>query len=363
VQLHYCAHLGNFGDRINPWLWSRLIPDLLHTDDQTLLLGVGTILSDRIPTRQHKVVFGSGLGYGAPPQIDDSWSFYCVRGPLTAQKLGLAERFAVTDPAALVRTLHYAEGLREGHADGRPAFMPHHLSARSYNWREIARQADMDYIDPCDSVPSVLNRIFHARLLVTESLHGAIVADALRVPWTAVRAYPHHVLNFKWQDWCASLGMNYEPMDLPALWDARHRGNAFFTSARLAVKRWCLARGFRYRTWSPLRPLYSPAHDIEAAVRTLQALATGNAACLSRDENIDDATDRLLFMLDKLRREQKRTVSQHALPKPALDALIPEWWHSPQGNQIQPCPSSPAARLADVLPVDESQQCPARAAA
>jgi succinoglycan biosynthesis protein ExoV len=311
VQLHYCAHLANFGDRINPWLWSRLIPDLLHTNDQTLLLGIGTILSDQVPARQHKVVFGSGMGYGAPPQLDKNWSFYCVRGPLTARMLGLPARVAITDPAALVGTLQHAEGLRDGHGESRPAFMPHHLSARCYDWRAIAQQADVDYIDPCDSVPSVLNRIFHARLLITESLHGAIVADALRVPWTAVRAYPRHVLGFKWRDWCASLGVVYEPVDLPALWDAGHRGSVFLTRMRLAVKRWCLARGIRYRTWSPLRPLYSPAHDIEAAIRTLQTLATGNAAGLSRDENIDSATDHLLFMLDKLRREQGASGNSH----------------------------------------------------
>ena len=40
MQLHYCANLANFGDQINPWLWSRLIPDLLHADDRTLLLGM-----------------------------------------------------------------------------------------------------------------------------------------------------------------------------------------------------------------------------------------------------------------------------------------------------------------------------------
>ncbi len=266
-----------------------------------------------------------------------------MRGPLTAQTLSLPAHFAVTDPAALVRTLHYAEGLREGHAEGRPAYMPHHLSAACYNWRQIARQADLDFIDPCDSVPSILNRIFHTRLLITESLHGAIVADALRVPWTAVRAYPSHVLNFKWQDWCASLDIGYEPVDLPALWDASYRGNVFLTCARLAVKRWCLARGIRYRTWSPLRPLYSPAHDNEMAVRILQTLATGNAAGLSRDENIDDATDRLLFMLDKLRREQGGSVRQYPPPKSASDALILDWRHPPQGNQIQLCPSLPAA--------------------
>ncbi|HUO43709.1 MAG TPA: polysaccharide pyruvyl transferase family protein [Burkholderiales bacterium] len=343
MQLHYCEHLANFGDRINPWLWSRLIPDLLDADGQTLLLGVGTILSDRVPARQRKVVFGSGIGYGPPPQLDENWNFYSVRGPLTAHALGLPARAAITDPAALVGALQYSEGLRDGHRESRPAFMPHHLSARCYNWRAVARQADMDYIDPCDSVPSVINRIFHARLLVTESLHGAIVADALRVPWIPVCAYSRHVLDFKWRDWCASLGLAYRPVELPALWDAGYRGSALVTRARLAAKRWCVARGFRYRTWSPPRPLYSPAQDAETAVFRLQTLAGGNAAGLSRDEILDSAIDRLLCTLEKLRREET-TVKPCLQPEPAAGASVSDRKRPAQGSRIHWCFPSPAAR-------------------
>src|SRR5882762_4159193 len=110
---------GNFGDDLNPWLWDRLLPgffrgDFPHEpklrnacpDGETLFIGIGTLLNrDRnIPEGPRKIVFGSGSGYGPPPVIDASWDISCVRGPLTAEMLGLDKSLAVTDPAVLVRT-------------------------------------------------------------------------------------------------------------------------------------------------------------------------------------------------------------------------------------------------------------------
>jgi hypothetical protein len=61
MRLHYYKDPhGNFGDDLNPWLWSKLIPDLLDDDGRTLFVGIGTILRREIPRGPGKVVFGSG---------------------------------------------------------------------------------------------------------------------------------------------------------------------------------------------------------------------------------------------------------------------------------------------------------------
>ncbi len=93
MQLHYYRDgIGNFGDDLNAWLWPRLIPDLLDDNPDTLFLGIGTLLNNRLPSRPRKVVFGTGAGYGESlPSLDERWRIYCVRGPLTAMALGLPE--------------------------------------------------------------------------------------------------------------------------------------------------------------------------------------------------------------------------------------------------------------------------------
>src|SRR5712671_6689892 len=107
-MLHYSNYFkiahGNFGDDLNPWLWSRLAPEVCDDKDPALFLGIGTILSRQVPKSPVKVVFGSGCGSNRPPEeLDRKWFFYAVRGPLTAAKLKLDGGLAIGDPAILVR--------------------------------------------------------------------------------------------------------------------------------------------------------------------------------------------------------------------------------------------------------------------
>ena len=45
----------------------------------------------------------------------------------------------------------------------------------------------MTYVDPASGPRHVVDAIRSARLVVTSAMHGAIVADAFRVPWIRVR--------------------------------------------------------------------------------------------------------------------------------------------------------------------------------
>lgn len=216
MKLYYFAH-PNFGDALNPFLWLNLLPNVFDEDASTLFIGTGTLLNDGVPRQARKVVFGTGAGYGSDlPKIDDRWTIYWVRGPLTARALGLDESSAISDGAMLLNTLDLPPVTQKGGT----AFMPHWQSTSFWDWEKVCSSLGLTYIDPRGAVQDVLLTIRSSSLLITEALHGAIVADAFRVPWVAVRAY-RSVLESKWQDWCRSLDMVYEPVRVPPLYSAR----------------------------------------------------------------------------------------------------------------------------------------------
>jgi succinoglycan biosynthesis protein ExoV len=218
MRLYYYEGEGearNFGDELNPFLWDRLLPDLDRRGaPDWLFVGIGTLLNERLPAASRTIVFGSGVGYGkAVPRPDHRWKVYFVRGPRSAAALGLPSSASLTDPAILV-----ARVWREPRTPTVPyAFVPHWEGANE--WLEgVCRDAGIDYIDPRWPVEKVLRSISKAEVVLAEAMHGAIVADALRVPWIPVRSSPG-LLAFKWQDWCDSVGLPYSPHVLPSPWE------------------------------------------------------------------------------------------------------------------------------------------------
>ncbi|MBT9097140.1 polysaccharide pyruvyl transferase family protein [Methylovulum psychrotolerans] len=218
--VHYQALNGNYGDELNKWLWPKIFTGLIrgyclhgiefqqiNNQESRLFYGIGTILDDRIPPAPRKIIFGAGTGYGSPVLIDSQYAISFVRGPLTAKALKIDASYAVTDPAILLR--NYIEPAHKIH---RVSFMPHIDSvAASDFWQTICQKLDIHYISPRgQDVEAISSAIAASDLLITEAMHGAIVADTLRVPWVPVCS--RHINNFKWTDWCLSLGLEYKPI-------------------------------------------------------------------------------------------------------------------------------------------------------
>ena len=182
---YYRGRQPNFGDELNPWMWPQLLPNLFSEDDSSTFSGVGSILYDHFPEDTLKIVFGAGYGaYTPAPNVHTgSWDIYFVRGPQTAEVLGLDSSLAICDAAVLLRTIRLPQPI----ASGRISFMPHCRSMDLGMWSEVCQSADIELIDPRAPVPEVLAKIAGAKLLLAEAMHGAIVADALRVPWIPLR--------------------------------------------------------------------------------------------------------------------------------------------------------------------------------
>ena len=291
MQLWHCVN-RNFGDALNPWLWGRLLPGFFDADPSSIFVGIGTILDDRVPAAPAKLVFSSGTGYGSPPVIDDRWRFYCVRGPLTAAKLGLPPDRAVTDGAALLPLAY--RGVP--HPRRGIAFMPHHVSKQHYDWRPICRRLGITFLDPDAPVDRLLDQVAGAERVLTEAMHGAIVADTLRVPWVAVSIYDH-INVFKWDDWCRSMELCYRPETVPSItsnWsqraDRRFRG----------YLRRIWVTGSLMRIGREDRPV-SPAEAVERAAGRLAEIRDRAEPMLSADAVLEDRTRLLRERLDEVR--------------------------------------------------------------
>lgn len=206
----------NFGDELNTILWPRLLPGLFDQHPAATFVGIGSVLDQRHAGPHLKVVAGAGYGgYEARPRLDASWVIHWVRGPRTAAALGLPASLALGDPAVLVPpTLGVAAvgpAASSGHDIG---FMPHFESMANGAWHEVADRAGVTLIDPRGDPLDIVRRLAACRVVLSEALHGIIVADALRVPWVAIRprATVHRA---KWSDWSDTMALTPRFASLP----------------------------------------------------------------------------------------------------------------------------------------------------
>jgi len=212
-------HSANFGDHLNSWLWRELLGEMIDEQSDIRLVGVGSLLKKELShVKGRKVVIGSGAGYGAIPTSEEmaNWKVTFVRGPLTAKALGLEPTAGVVDGAWLISLLDEFKSLESGNDGGarQTVFIPHWSSAKAGSWKAICDQLGIQYVDPLANSKDVIKTIAGAGLAVTEALHGAIVADYYRVPWIPLKISPE-INDFKWLDWCMSVGLNYRPIQLP----------------------------------------------------------------------------------------------------------------------------------------------------
>ena len=205
---------GNFGDDLNLWLWDFLLPGFRDVHPETLLVGVGTVLNRvLLPEGRHKLVLGSGFGYGTLPDMSDrnEWDIRCVRGPLTAQKVGIDLGLGIIDPAVMVADMPEFRNLPKKH---KKSFVPHWESAAAGIWPIICNTVGLHYIDPRGEAKDVIREIAQSETIIAESMHGAILADAFRVPWIAVST-SSSINSFKWNDWAQTVGVSYRPRHVP----------------------------------------------------------------------------------------------------------------------------------------------------
>lgn len=206
---------ANFGDELNRVLLPRVFPNTFDDDPTSIFFGIGSLLGYpkiKDDVLKHKIVFGTGAAMadaGQREPADKRWHFYAVRGPLTMRSYGLDKKLVITDLAVLVARYYH----REGAPSFAFGYMPH--IAEALNWSgllaKLCDEIGVRYIDPREEVESIIKAIGSVDCMICEAMHGAIVADSLRVPWIPVYTTPKPH-RFKWTDWCASMGLDFSPI-------------------------------------------------------------------------------------------------------------------------------------------------------
>jgi len=247
MKLHYWRGVEvdglckkNFGDELNPFLWKRLLGDIFDENGKKIFIGIGSLLNDKLESEflstSEKIVFGTGVGYGSRPlRIDDTYKIYCVRGPLSAKALGINEELAITDGALLIRKLFDRSASKKLNRFG---YMPHWTND-TRTFEKLCTDAGMFYINPNrDDIATVVQEILSCEVIFAEAMHGAIVADALRIPWVPVKSTAE-VIAFKWRDWCSSIDVSYQPSAVYPIWGEAQSKDRFF---RMKLKEVLVAR-------------------------------------------------------------------------------------------------------------------------
>ena len=217
MELFYYHHVnGNVGDDLNPWLWPKVFgPDFFQPGPQEhVFFGIGSILtSGEMGSRKRYTIFGTGArSFFRKIKLDGrEFDIRFVRGPLTSSKCG--DSAWITDSAAIVPRYFTPP---ERTARKRIGFVPYYKTPQNFV-DLFCERLGMYHLSPKLGVEEFINGLCSCDEIVAEAMHGAILADAYRIPWRAVRltAPIHEGLTalFKWSDWLKSLNICKEAVD------------------------------------------------------------------------------------------------------------------------------------------------------
>jgi pyruvyltransferase len=192
-------HLGspNFGDDLNPYLLESVLGRPVYRDakQQSLhLLGVGSILER---ANQNSIVVGSGFIRPDSELSREPHSVLAVRGELTQQRLGKTG-LLLGDPGILVPHLLGVKSTNQEDV----VLVPH---VDSYSGIQAEFAHKYKVVDPSKEFSQVISNIAKAKYVLSQSLHGLVMADALSIP--SVWIQPSEKMiggEYKFQDYFTS---------------------------------------------------------------------------------------------------------------------------------------------------------------
>lgn len=202
VRLRWHIGQPNFGDDLNPYFFERLLekPIRFSSKSKSHLLGIGSIFNTSC---RDSIVVGSGLLAADMAPRTIARRIISLRGHLTAEVFG-CDPGHYGDPAVLTARL-FPQSTSPTYRLG---VIPHHSQAKQWlatiktdslnglhrsryrrNARRNAKKSaeklpkqDVLYIDPRWHPLRVIEAITLCQGILSQSLHGLIIADAYSIP-------------------------------------------------------------------------------------------------------------------------------------------------------------------------------------
>ena len=216
IRVYWWKNVFNFGDWLTPYLLEKWG---LHFEYASLrsaqLISVGSTLSmtlnvfDLLWRAKKLVVLGSGLMFN--PQW--SMTYYLrlqfldirlVRGELTKMALlkFIQRNIPCGDPGLLASSFYNKELVAKAYSVG---LIPHH--SRYEQFAKLTLPIGWRLIDPRTSkCEAVFENICQCELIMSESLHGLVVADSFEIPNVWLYNTDLHVGgDFKFRDYFSSI--------------------------------------------------------------------------------------------------------------------------------------------------------------
>lgn len=190
----------NFGDMLTPWLLPRYGVVPLYREPRAAgLIGVGSLV-EFAPHDFTGALWGTGLMSDIEYPLPSATAL-AVRGPLTADRIGLTVEPAYGDPGLLV-----SRHLSSVRGDGRIAVVPHGHHRGHERLAQLTAEADARVVNVHQGVAGAVREIGAARAVITTSLHGLVTADSYGIPavWTTLDP-PLTGGEFKFRDYEAAV--------------------------------------------------------------------------------------------------------------------------------------------------------------
>lgn len=204
--------LRNFGDELSPRVVAEVSGRRTRwaAPESADVIAVGSVLEHAAAVDARGLVWGAGVRH--PDLAPAAWAqrhrsrILAVRGALTRDALGLELDTPLGDPGLIARSLYGRSARPHG-----IVVVPHFLAFNRPDARSLmaaARADGMRVVPPSASYDRICEEVSRAELVLTSSLHGMVVADALDCPVQLVSFGRTAEPAFKYSDYESVFGLS-----------------------------------------------------------------------------------------------------------------------------------------------------------